>query len=200
MIHGGTVRWTDELRHAEPVVMQQVNVVARNHGRHHDLRVDATPPESWGNRFTVQGQFVQPLLTRQPGRWQDWDGQVFASFERIDLAQLRNYASLGFDLQQGRGALRAWGEVSQGQVTGATADLALAEAAVTLGPDLQPLSLQQIQGRVAGRLLANGFELATEALTFDTADGLHWPGGNLRLVSMGAEQNRRAWRVAGRPA
>ncbi|HEY8904557.1 MAG TPA: DUF3971 domain-containing protein, partial [Rhodoferax sp.] len=187
VIHGGTVRWSDDMRQAEPVVMQQVDVVARNHGRHHDLRADATPPESWGNRFTVQGQFVQPLLTRQPGRWQDWDGPVFASFERIDLAQLRNYASLGFDLQQGRGALRAWGEVSQGQFTGATADLALTEAAVTLGPDLQPLSLQQIQGRVAGRLLANGFELSTEALTFDTTDGLHWPGGNLRLVSMGAE-------------
>jgi uncharacterized protein (TIGR02099 family) len=172
VIHGGTVRWTDEMRQAEPVVMQQVNVVARNHGRHHDLRADATPPESWGNRFTVQGQFVQPLLTRQPGRWQDWDGQVFASFERIDLAQLRHYASL---------------DVSQGQLTGGTADLALAEVAVTLGQELQPLSLQQIRGRVAGRLLANGFELSTEALTFDTAEGLHWPGGNLRLVSMGAE-------------
>ena len=187
VIHGGTVRWTDEMRQAEPVVMQQVNVVARNHGRHHDLRADATPPENWGDRFTLQGQFEQPLLTRQPGRWQDWDGQVFASFERIDLAQLRRYASLGFDLQQGRGALRAWGDVSQGKLTGVTADLALAEVTVTLGQELRPLSLQQIQGRVSGRLLANGFELSTESLAFDTAEGLHWPGGNVRLMSMRAE-------------
>jgi uncharacterized protein (TIGR02099 family) len=187
VIHDGTVRWTDEMRQAEPVVMQQVNAVARNHGLHHDLRVDATPPESWGNRFTVQGKFAQPLLTRQQGHWQDWDGQVFASFERIDLTELRHYANLGFDLQQGRGALRVWGDVSQGQFTGGTADLALAEVGVALGHDLRPLSLQQIQGRVAGRLLANGFELSTEALTFDTAEGLHWQGGNVRLVSMGAE-------------
>ena len=187
VIHGGAVRWTDEMRQAEPVVMQQVNVVVRNHGRRHDLRVDATPPEIWGNRFTLQGQFVQPLLTRQAGRWQDWDGQIFTSFERIDLAQLRRYADLGFDLQQGRGALRAWGDVSQGQLTGVTADLALAEVAVTLGHDLRPLSLQQIQGRVSGHLLANGFELSTSSLAFDTAEGLHWQSGNTRLVSMGAE-------------
>ncbi|MDR3371004.1 YhdP family protein [Rhodoferax sp.] len=187
VIHGGAVRWTDEMRQAEPVVMQRVDVVMRNHGRHHDLRVDATPPENWGNRFAVQGRFEQPLLTRQPGHWQDWDGQIFADFDRIDLAELRRYASLGFDLQQGRGALRAWGDVSQGQLTGATADLALAQVTVTLGHDLRPLSLQQIQGRVSGRLLANGFELSSESLGFDTAEGLHWQGGNVRLMSMGAE-------------
>ncbi len=187
VIQGGTVRWTDEMRHTEPVVLQQVDVVARNHGRHHDLRADATPPETWGDRFSVQGQFMQPLLSRQQGQWQDWEGQLYADFARVDLSELRRFANLGFDLRQGRGALRAWGDVSQGQLTGVTADLALAEVAVTLGRDLQPLTLRQIKGRVAGRLLANGFEVSTQALTFDTAEGLHWQGGNVRVVSMGAE-------------
>jgi len=187
VIQGGGVRWTDDLRHTEPLLLQHVNAVARNRGRHHDLRLDATPPAAWGDRFSVLGQFVQPLLVRQPGQWQRWDGQVFADFSRVDLSELRRYASLGFDLRQGRGALRAWGEVSQGQLNGVTADLALAEVTVTLGQGLQPLALQGVQGRLAGRLLANGFELSTQGLAFETAEGLHWPGGNVRVMSLGAE-------------
>lgn len=188
-IQGGTVRWTDEMRHNEPVLLQQVNFVARNSGRHHDLRIDITPPLAWGDRFSVQGQFVQPLLARNEGRWQDWDGQLFAAFGRVDLSELRRFADLGFDLQQGRGALRAWGEVTQGQVTGVTADLALAQVSVKLGADLQLLSLQKVQGRLAGRLLAGGFEVSTQSLVFDTAEGLHWPGGNVRVLSQGPQGN-----------
>jgi len=183
-IQGGTVRWTDEMRHTEPVVLQQVNAVARNSGRHHDLRIDATPPSSWGERFGVQGQFQQPLLARSNGRWQDWDGQIFASFDRVDLSELRRFANLGFDLQQGQGALRAWGDVKQGQLTGVTADLALAQVSVKLGADLQLLALQKVQGRLSGRLLAGGFEVATQSLAFDTAQGLHWPGGSVRVLSL----------------
>ncbi|MCB8746047.1 TIGR02099 family protein [Rhodoferax sp. U2-2l] len=187
VIQGGTVRWTDELRQTEPLLLQHVDAVARNRGRHHDLRLDATPPAAWGDRFSLQGQFTQPLLTRQPGDWQRWQGQLFAEFTRVDLSELRRYASLGFDLRQGRGALRAWADVSQGQLTGVTADLALVEMAVTLGQDLQPLALQSVHGRLAGRRLANGFEVTTDALVFDTAEGLRWPGGKLRVMSLGAQ-------------
>ena len=187
VVQGATVQWTDELRNTPPLALQQVNAVVRNRGRHHDLRVDATPPESWGERFSVQAQFLQPLLARQAGQWQRWEGQAFVDFKRVDLSELRRFANLGFDLRQGRGALRAWADVSQGQVTGVTADLALAEVAVTLGQGLQPLALQGILGRVAGRLLANGFEVSTQSLAFDTLEGVRWPGGNLRVMSLGSE-------------
>ena len=192
MIQGGTVRWTDEMRQTEPVLLQQVNFVARNSGRHHDLRIDVTPPPSWGDPFSVQGQFVQPLLARNNGQWQDWDGQLFAAFGRLDLSELRRFADLGFDLQQGRGALRAWGEVTQGKLTGVTADLALSQLSVRLGTDLQLLSLQKVQGRLDGRLLAGGFEVSTQALVFDTAEGLHWPVGNVRVLSQAAQGNTAA--------
>jgi len=186
-VHDGVVRWTDEQRQAEPVVLQRVELVVRNLGRHHDMRLDATPPGTWGASFSVQGRFMQPLLSRRNGRWQDWEGQIFAAFERIDLSELRRYADLGVDLSQGKGALRTWLDFSQGQVTGITADVAISEVAVVLGAGLPPLVLQQLQGRVSGRLLAGGFELATRSLAFDTPDGLHWPGGNVRMMRMDAE-------------
>ena len=186
-IHDGTVRWTDEQRAAEPVQLQQVDLLVRNLGRHHDMRLDATPPDVWGARFNVQGRFLQPLLARRNGQWRDWEGQLFAAFEHVDLRELRRYADPGFDLSQGRGALRAWVDVSRGQITGATADVALSEVALTLAPDLQPMALQQLQGRISARVLSNGFEFATRSLMFDSPQGLHWPGGNVRVLSLNAQ-------------
>jgi uncharacterized protein (TIGR02099 family) len=187
VITDGAVRWTDELRGNEPIVLQNVNALARNLGRHHDLRLDATPPEAWGERFAVQGKFTQALLTRRNGQWQEWDGQLYARFDRVDLSQLRQYVNLGVAVSQGQGAVRAWMDVIQGRVTGAMADLALNALDVTLGKDLQALSLQGVQGRLGGRLLAQGFELTTKSLVFATADGLHWPGGDTRLLVMEGE-------------
>jgi len=180
-IHDGTLRWTDEKRQAEPLVLQGVAVVVRNRGRQHDVRLDATPPESWGSAFSVQGRFVHPLLSRRHGRWQDWEGQLYADIKRADLAQLRHHVSLGVDLNQGSGAVRAWVDVARGRVTGVVADVALTQVDVLLGADLQQLALQKVQGRLGGRALADGFEFSTQALTFDTPDDLHWPGGDARL-------------------
>ena len=192
-IHDGTLRWTDEQLAGEPVLLQQVSVVVRNRGRHHDMRLDATPPESLGSRFTLRGKFLQPLLARQNGRWQDWEGQLYAAFERADLSALRHYMPLGVDLTRGRGALRAWMDVAQGRITQVAADVALSEVQAVLGADLQALALQQVQGRLGGQWLPSGFEFFTESLRFDTQDGLRWPGGNvyLRLEQAQAGQPER---------
>lgn len=186
-IHGGTLLWTDEQRAAPTLTLQQVDLVVRNRGRRHDLRLDATPPTLWGERFTLRGLLTQPVLSRKNGRWQEWDGQLYGAFPRVDVPELRRYAGLGVDLQQGLGALTAWIDVSRGQLVGGTVDLALAEVRVTLGDDLEALELTSVQGRLGGRRLASGFELSTQNLQFETRDGLQWPGGNVRLMYLGPE-------------
>lgn len=187
VIRDGVLRWTDEQRGLEPMVLQKVAVVVRNLGRHHDMRLDATPPPQWGVDFSLRARLLQPFLARHNGRWQDWDGQLYAAFDRVDLSELRRYVDLGVNIHQGQGALRAWVDISHGAVTAATADLALTQANVTLGSDLPTLALRQLQGRVGARVLAGGFEVSTQDLTFVTPDGLRWPGGNVRLLYMGPE-------------
>lgn len=186
-IHDGTIRWTDELRAAPTLELKRLDLVLRNRGRRHDMRVDATPPSQWGERFSLRGMFQQPLLSRGAGRWQDWEGQLYAAFTRVDLSALRRHADLGVDLREGSGALTLWADVSQGQVLGGAADVALGAVNVTLGRDLQPLELMSVRGRVAGKALAAGFEFSTQALQFDTSDGLHWPGGNVSVNYLGGE-------------
>lgn len=186
-IHDGTIQWTDELRAAPTLALKQVELVVRNKGRQHDMRVDATPPALWGERFSLRGLFRQPLLSRNKGQWRDWEGQLYAALARVDLSELRRYADVGVDLREGNGAVTAWVDVSRGQVVGAVADVALAQVSVTLGTGLQALELQSVRGRLGGRMLASGFEFSTQALQFDTRDGLHWPGGNVSVMYLGAE-------------
>ena len=186
-IHDGTVRWTDELRAAPTLELKQVDLVVRNKLLRHDLRLDATPALAWGERFSLRGLFVQPLLATHRGRWRDWDGQLYAAFSRVDLSELRRYVGLDVDLRQGNGALTAWLDVSRGQVTGGVADVALGQVNVTLGAGLQPLELQSVRGRLGGKRLPSGFEFSTQALQFDTSDGLHWPGGNVSVRYQGAD-------------
>ena len=185
VLRGGTVRWSDETRPAAPpLALTQVDAVMRN-GRHrHQLRLDATPPPEWGERFSLRGIFKRTLLAR-PGDFDGWSGQLYAESSRVDVSHLKQYASLaplGIALNQGQGALRAWADVSRGRITGGLADLALQDVNVRLGERLAPLAFDAVAGRIGVSENAQGFSLSTEDLHFRTADGLQWPGGNVALV------------------
>ncbi|MBA3774764.1 MAG: TIGR02099 family protein, partial [Ramlibacter sp.] len=181
VIRNGTVRWTDEARGAPPLALEQVDFVMRNGSRRHAMRVDATPPAAWGERFSLRGLFRQPLLSTRHGQWREWEGQLHGDFSRVDVSQLRRYASIGAEVHEGHGAVRAWADVSRGQLTGGVADIVLADVSTTLGPRLTPLALQSVSGRLGGKRLAGGFELETQGLQFQTREGQRWPGGNLFL-------------------
>ena len=116
VIRQGRVTWTDEMRKVPTLALSEVNWVLRNDNRSHAMRFDATPPQHWGERLSLMGVFKQPLLSRRASDWRVWQGQVYAMFTQIDLAQLRQYANLGVDLQQGAGSVRAWVDVSRGAV------------------------------------------------------------------------------------
>nr|WP_315848685.1 YhdP family protein [uncultured Rhodoferax sp.] len=186
-IVGGTVQWTDELRGAPVLALQEVNLVLRNRLLSHAVRLDAQAPAAWGDRFTLSGIFREPLLSRRSGDWQSWDGQLYASFPQVDLAHLRRYVDLGVDLAQGRGALRAWVDVKKGLATGATADVQMAGVQLTTGANLPALALRTVSGRVGAQRLDGGSEVFTQALQFETEDGLRWPGGNVLLRRWDAE-------------
>ena len=200
-IKGGTIRWIDELRGAPPLALTQVDAVIRNTRRRHAMRFDATPPAEWGDRFSLRGIFRQPLLSRDAGQWADWTGQLYAEFGRVDVSRINQYASLdglGMTVTAGSGILRAWADVDRGQITGGTADVALAGVNAQLGKALKPLALASMAGRFGGRQLATGFEFNTEGLGFDTPEGLRWPGGNLSLMhtdAVGAAQQHTEFKA-----
>ena len=155
LVLGGQVRWVDEQKAAPPVALRDVQVVVRNGHRRHQMRVDATPDAEWGQRFTLMGQFRQPVFSRHAGYWKDWVGQLYADVPHADVSRLRQYIDMstgwGVDLRQGQGAVRLWARVDRGELAGATADLALGAVAVSFSPKLEPLSFASLTGRVNWR-------------------------------------------------
>jgi uncharacterized protein (TIGR02099 family) len=202
-IRQGTVRWTDDLRSQPPLALSALDFVARNAGRNHHFRLDATPPGEWGDRFSLVARFRQPLLAlgqvnreEAPARWRQWDGDLFADFQRVDLARLRAYVDLSewdLEVDGGQGALKAWADVKRGAVTGASTELDLRQVQVRLGPTLPVLALDEMQGSLAAQWSADGFTVSTDDLRFRTAEGQSWPGGRVRV-------ERVAGYAGGKPA
>ena len=176
----GTVRWTDLQRNAPTLELSDVDLVLRKRFLTHTLRIDANPPAHWGERLSVQGVFKQPLLAMHPGRWQDWQGQWYTAFNRLDWDRLQPYMDLGLPVIQGQGSVRAWVDVQRGQLAGVTADVLLED--VRLGTGAAQQVLRKASGRLAVKRLEGGQEYRTEGLQFETADGIRWPGGNARLA------------------
>ncbi|MBI3348924.1 MAG: TIGR02099 family protein [Burkholderiales bacterium] len=171
----GRVRWVDEKRtDARPLELSALNFIMRNGLRRHQLRLDATPPADWGQRFTLRGQFTQSLLKR-PGEFQHWSGQLFAELPRADLSQLRRHVDLPFQLSEGDGAVRAWGQIKDGQPVAATLDLALRSVRLRLLDGAPELDLAHIEGRLDLARAKDQLSLQAHQLGFVSGDGIAWP-------------------------
>ncbi len=186
VVSQGRVRWRDDTRPGpEPVWLENVTAVVRNHLNQHDLRLDATPPAGWGDRLSLRGNLRQPLLSLHNGRWQEWSGQLYVKAPRLDAAWLRTPSQLGNDADpwlKGAGAVEAWVDVvAPMQISGITADLLFDRAEFQWASGLTPLDLRDLKGRVGYARTANGHAVFSDDLQFATAEGEHWPGGAVRL-------------------
>ena len=180
VIRGGMLRWVDELHSPTPLTLSDVQVVVRNSLLSHEMRIDATPPPEWGERFTLMAQFKQPLLA-DSGDWKRWQGTAYADLPRADVGTLRQHATLPFDLDQGRGALRAWIKLDEGRAESLTLDVALRDVSFRLRPGLEPLLFSEVTGRLSGRQTDSGGEFAASRFGFLTGDGVRWPASNIAL-------------------
>jgi uncharacterized protein (TIGR02099 family) len=198
-IRHGQLRWTDETRNAAPLELSDVDIVLRNRHFSHKVRLDANPPNHWGERFTVQGNFSEPVLSMHSGQIKNWSGQVFAQFGQVDWGQLRNYMDMETQVSHGRGSVRAWVDVVRGNWTGGTADVLVSDVHLGQGSDSASMVLSSASGRLAARTIDGGMEYVSEDLQFVTADGLRWPGGNARLSLWDAQVAKGA-RIDAPPA
>ena len=189
LVRGGTLRWVDEQRAAPPLQLDDVQLLVRNQGRRHALRLDATPPAAWGARFSITGQARGALLSRA-GEWQRWKGTLYADLPRADVSQLRRHVDLPVDLRSGEAALRAWVDWDHGQPIALTLDTVLRNVSVQLASGLEPVALDGLSGRFVAERDAGGVKLRAQQLAFDTADGLRWAPSALTL------QWRQAQRLA----
>jgi uncharacterized protein (TIGR02099 family) len=190
-VRAGKITWQDDARAGvagQTLALEQLDLVVRNFANTHQLRLDFTPPTSWGQRLSLRGRFYQLPLTRS-GDWSRWRGQAYADLPWVDVSQLRQWVDLDREVkvEQGQGALRVWAQLDRGQLSGVTLDCALDTVKVQLGTGLQPLMLERLKGRLQANWEDEKTTLQLGHLQFDTTQGEHWPDSDIALSWRGRD-------------
>ena len=191
LLQHGTVQWTDALLGTPTVTITDLNLVLRNGVLNHSIRAEANPPGGWGERVSILAEFKEPFIGLNTNHWRHWKGQVFAELPHFDFSAFNAYVAMPeIQIEQGRGAARAWLDISSGTFRALTADVALQDVSIKTRADLDPVALRTVTGRLGIDINGSDIEYFTRSLQFDTADDLHWPGGNLRVQTTGATPTR----------
>lgn len=192
VVRGGEVQWLDEQRALPAVAFSEVDLVLRGGPWRHALRLDATPPAAWGERFSARAQLQEPLWDPLARAWSHWSGQAYVQWPRVDLAQLAPHVDLrDLRIDAGHGALRAWVDLRQGRLERVTTDVALQQARLQWSGALQPLALDELAARLIVQPLPDGLDVAAQDLRFRTDDGIAGQSGSLAWRTQGTGARQR---------
>lgn len=151
VIREGRLRWNDYRRGAPELALDGLNFVLHNAWRQHQFALKATPPENVSAPLDLRANFSHPHFAGKISNVTQWRGEVYADLQNTDLAIWKTYIDYPIEVQQGKGAVRAWLSFDRAKVADFTADLMLANVQARLRPDLPPLDLQRVSGRVSVR-------------------------------------------------
>ena len=167
VVRNALIVWIDGQRGAPPLVLQQVNLRIHNFFREHSFALQAIPPNELSTPLDVRGEFYGASFDKLGG----WHGQLYTRLDYTDVTAWRPWLDLPGEFSSGRGALRGWLGIKDGQVTQITADLDLRDVVTRLGEDLPEMTLQELRGRASWQEVAGGFEVSTRHLAMKLQDG-----------------------------
>lgn len=166
-IRNATIVWDDKLRQAPPLVLEDLQFGLDNSGRRHRFGLSAAPPAELAARIDVRGEVKGDL-----GEALDsLAGKIFVQLDYADLAGWRKWVDYPVHLPEGRGALRVWGDLKDGGGE-LTADVALEELRIRLGPKLPELDLANLRGRLEGRYRPGEWMVSGRKLELLTQQGI----------------------------
>ncbi len=192
-IRDGRIRWNDTLRGAPELALADVGLLVRNRWRTHRFALQARPPAELAAPLDVRAAFEHPPFAGGKSNFSRWRGELFLDVREADLAGWRAWFDYPFELQSARGSVRAWLDFNQARVADFTADLGLWQVSARLNPELEPLRLESVRGRISVRetldvandsgvptLGANGHAISLTDFSMRTEDGLYMPPTTIR--------------------
>jgi uncharacterized protein (TIGR02099 family) len=176
-IHNAAISWTDELRAAPPLTLQQVRMQLVNRGNHHRFGVKALPPAPLASVIDLRGD----LEGRSLKNLTRWSGRVYVQLDYADIAAWRTWIPFPFEFPRGAGAVRAWAGVKGLALTDVLADVRLSDVRTRLAKDLPELDLSHLSGRVGWKKMPKVVEFSTQQLALTTSGNLTLPPMDLTL-------------------
>lgn len=165
--------------------LTDVNVVLSRSLTAHHMALQLRPPADLAGHIDVRAEFTQ-AWNQPAAHYASWSGRLYAQLDYADLARLDGLTHLvpaPARLDRAAGALRAWVDFSGLDINRLRADVAINDIDAQLRPDLQPLRVQRLEGRVTQSRWTDRDgdtrETALTGLHLEGPAGLHLPATDL---------------------
>ena len=178
VVSDALITWTDELRHAPQLILDQVQFRLEHSLGHHRFGLVGTPPAELASPLDFRGDVTDASLKD----WRDARGRFYVRLDYADIALWREWIPLPIAIDNGKGALRAWFDFADGAPTSMVADFQLADVRTRLRRDLPQLDLMMLGGHVDWQRGSGKRSLAASNLEFTTRAGFVLPPTDFRLA------------------
>lgn len=166
-VHDATIVWDDAMRGAPPLVLEDLQFGLDNSGRRHRFGLSALPPTALSARIDLRGEVYGDVHEAL----EHFSGKLYLEVDHADLAGWQPWVDYPVDLPRGRGGLRLWGTLAEGE-SKLSADLSLADLRIRLGEKLPAFDLASLRGRLGGEYRADAWALTAQQLELQTSDGI----------------------------
>lgn len=166
-IHDATIVWEDAMRNAPALVLEDLQFGLDNRGQRHRFGLTAVPPAALAARIDLRGEIEGGLKDAI----EHFAGNLYLELDYADLAGWKSWIDYPVDLPHGRGGVRLWGELAEGEGR-LTADLALQAVGLRLARNLPMLDLNDLRGRLSASYSKRAWSVAASQLSLQTSDGI----------------------------
>ncbi len=169
-VRGGELVWQDDLRHAPPLRLQDIQLDLSNGGGVHRWEVTLTPPRALASPLHLEGRVRGTDL----GHWPDWQGRVQLDALRVDWVALAPWAEVLNGVQQARGMLHVVGELTPAHGWDLHADLDLHPLVWHIPGAEQALQVNRLQGELTMRWQGGVRAWALHQVRLSGPSFAHW--------------------------
>lgn len=175
-IRNASIVWEDHLRAAPPLALSELNFGMDNTGERHRFGLTAAPPAELAAHIDLRGEVHGNLSDAL----ESYSGKIYLEMTYADLAGWKPWLDYPIDLPRGRGGMRVWGQLADGEVA-ATADVALEDLRVRLSDDLPALDLSSLRGRIEAMYGKARWSVAGRRVEWLTRDGIRMAPNDFKL-------------------
>ncbi len=191
VIHGAQFVWRDERAGARDLQLSGVELRLENRFGHHRVGLTGQPPDALAAPLDVRGDFTgNPLAD-----WRALSGRIYARLDYADIAPWREWLPMGIPIKSGKGALRVWIDLANGEIHNVVADVALADVDTRLAPDLPQLTLSGLEGRIGWSDDGKQIQFYTQQLSFAEANGVRFDPTDLKVTMRMADDGVGTGRI-----
>lgn len=142
-VRDGTLTWIDALRDAPPLTLHAVDIAMARDGDLVTLSASTSPPAELAASLALEARIRLPA-----GALATASGTVRPAVRGGDVVAWKPWVELPAEVAGGRGDVAMTIELTGGRATAGSLDLALADVDARLAPDLAPLRLRSLAGKL----------------------------------------------------